>query len=375
MHSRGRIVRSAVGLAAGGAVLAGVFASPAAAEGRRWRDVSPAGLPQSRLHDVESVGSETWAVGFGDAADVGTVPIALHWNGAGWDAPPLPHDKGRLVDVAVAGPGQVWAAGAVTDWTDAKHVETRPWLQRWDGSAWSEVATPFPGGEGRWGFLESVAADSAGNVYVAGGWHDDTTGEETFGVFRRDPAGAWSPTGDSDLVRSTQALAMSPDGTLYAAAGSTLARFDGGTWVAVDLPNSAGGDYYDTIDFHGDEIWVVGHEADPEVFRRSVVVHFDGHRWKKMAAPHEESQLFDVAVDRSGRPVFTGETMNPAVNPTGNYMLTVDARGALTRVEEPPGAGPLYGAATASNGTVWAVGMGALPADGSLGASWAGVRR
>ncbi|MGA4556033.1 hypothetical protein [Uniformispora flossi] len=358
----------------GGAVLAGVFASPAVAEDR-WRDVSPPDLPLSRLHDVESVGTETWAVGFGDRADGGTSPIAVRWNGRSWDAPPQPYDGGRLVDVAVAGPGQVWAAGAVSRQIAPKRFETRPLLQRWNGSAWSEVATPFPGGDGAWGYLESVAADPGGNVYVAGGWGNDNTGQETYGVFRRDPAGNWSLTPGSELVRYAHGLAFSPAGTLYAVSGSTVARFERGGWVSQKLPDDLGDVYYDAIEFHGNQIWVVGNESDAEVFRRSLVVHFDGRRWTKMATPHEESQLFDVAVTRDGRPVFTGETQNKEVNPDGNYVLTVGSDGALTRSQEPPGSGPVFGATTASDGTVWAVGTSTLPADGGPGSSWAGIRR
>ncbi|WP_318209386.1 hypothetical protein [Streptomyces sp. SJL17-1] len=368
--------RATTALAVGLAAVVATAASPAAAD-TSWRDVSPADSNGSVLYDVETAGGATWAVGLrSDATTRPFAPVAMRWTGKGWQAPPQPADHGRLDDLAVGAPDEVWAVGTrnetvgETDWDRGRAL-----LQHWNGTAWSEVALPFPEGAGDTS-LSAVDVDAAGSVWVYGGYADPA-GEYVPVMFRGDAdgGGGWTRLpADTGLTWVAQ-LEVGPGGVAHAI-GDGVSRFDGRSWTRQSLPPSLDGAMYDGIEMRAaNDIWAVGHIRDEKLWRRPVIVRYDGRAWRTVRTPAETGQLFDIAFDGSGSPVVVGETMDPAVNPAGNYVLTPGPRGFLTRTEEPPGAGYLYGAATDEAGRVWTVG-GTAGAEGGISPSaYAGIRR
>ncbi|MFK3728653.1 hypothetical protein ACI2LJ_00100 [Streptomyces sp. NPDC088090] len=369
--------RSAMALAIGLAAVFGAAAPPAAAHGGNWRDVSPSDGDGSVLFDVETTRGATWAVGLrSDATTRPFAPVALRWTGTGWQSPPQPADHGRLDDLAAGAPDEVWAVGtryeAVgdTDWDRGRAL-----LQHWDGAAWSEVALPFP--EGASGTsLSAAAVDEGGSVWVYGGYAD-AAGEYVPALFRGDADGGgdWTRLPADTGLNWVSQLEARPDGVLQAV-GDGVSRFDGTSWTKQRLPPALDGALFDGIETRAaDDVWAVGHIRDEKLWRRPVIVRFDGRAWRTVRTPAETGQLYDIAFDGSGRPVVVGETLNPEVEPDGNYVLTPGPQGFLTRTEEPPGAGYLYGAATDAAGRVWTVG-GTAGAEGGISpGAYAGVRR
>ncbi|WP_395365699.1 hypothetical protein ACHGLA_32405 [Streptomyces sp. YH02] len=368
--------RATTALAVGLAAVVATAASPAAAD-TSWRDVSPADSNGSVLYDVETAGGATWAVGLrSDATTRPFAPVAMRWTAKGWQAPPQPADHGRLDDLAVGAPDKVWAVGTrhetvgETDWDRGRAL-----LQHWNGTAWSEVALPFPEGAGDTS-LSAVDVDAGGSVWVYGGYAD-TTGEYVPVMFRGDADGGgdWTRLPADTGLNWVSQLEVGPGGVAHAI-GDGVSRFDGTSWTMQSLPPSLDGAMYDGIEMRGaNDIWAVGHIRDEKLWRRPVIVRYDGRAWRTVRTPAETGQLFDIAFDGSGSPVVVGETMDPAVNPAGNYVLTPGPRGFLTRTEEPPGAGYLYGAATDAAGRVWTVG-GTAGAEGGISPSaYAGIRR
>ncbi|MGW6562361.1 hypothetical protein [Streptomyces hydrogenans] len=375
--------RSATALALGLAAVVATAASPAAAQTGTWRDVSPPGSDGSVLFDVETTRGTTWAVGLrSDDTTRPFAPVAMRWTGTGWQAPPQPADHGRLDELAAGAPDEVWAVGtrydAVddTDWGRGSAL-----LQHWNGTAWTEVALPFPEGATDTS-LSAVAVDEGGSVWVYGGY-TDAAGQYVQALFRGDADGEADADGDGGWTRLpgdtglnwVSQLEAGPGGVLHAV-GDGVSRFDGTSWTKQSLPPTLGGALFDGIQTRtADDIWAVGHIRDEKLWRRPVVVRFDGRAWRTVRTPAETGQLYDIAFDGSGRPVVVGETMNPEVDPDGNYVLTPGPRGFLTRTEEPPGAGFLYGAATDAAGRVWTVG-GTAGAEGGISpGAYAGIRR
>ncbi|MFF3838281.1 hypothetical protein [Streptomyces sp. NPDC001930] len=369
--------RAATAVAVGLASFVAVAAAPAAAESQNWRNVSPPGSNGSVLFDVETAGGATWAVGKRDDATTRPfAPVALRWTGTRWQAPPQPAEHGRLEDLAVGAPDQVWAVGTrheavgEDDWDQGRAL-----LQHWNGNAWSAVELPFPkGADGT--SLSAVDVDARGAVWVHGGY-TDATGEYRPALFRgrADGSGGWTRLpADTGLTWVSQLEAGS--GGVVLAIGDGVSRFDGTSWTKQKLPSGLDGAMYDGIERRSaNDIWAVGHMRDENLWRRPVVVRFDGRTWSTVRTPAETGQLFDIAFDGSGRPVIVGETMNPDVNPAGNYVLTLGPNGLLKRTENPAGAGYLYGAATDAAGRVWTVG-GAQGAEGGISPSaYAGIRR
>ncbi|MFF9143805.1 hypothetical protein ACF1BN_02915 [Streptomyces sp. NPDC014861] len=369
--------RAATALALGLTAVVTLAAAPATADTARWRNVSPSHSEGSVLFDVETAGGATWAVGLhSDPTTRPFTPVAMRWTGRGWQAPPQPAEHGRLDDLAVGAPDQVWAVGSrndpvgETDWS-----RDRALLQHWNGTAWREVTLPFPE-EAEHSSLSAVDVDARGSVWVHGAYVD-ASGAYLPVLFRgkADGSGGWtSLPADTGLTWVSQ-LEAGPGGTVLAI-GDGVSRFDGTAWTRQTLPPALDGAMYDGIEFRtAKDIWAVGHIRDENLWRRPVIVRYDGRAWRTVRTPAETGQLFDIAFDGSGSPVVVGETMNPEVNPSGSYVLTPGPRGVLTRTEEPPGAGFLYGAATDAAGRVWTVG-GAAGAEGGISPSaYAGVRR
>ncbi|WP_435972087.1 hypothetical protein [Streptomyces sp. Qhu_M48] len=371
------VPRAATAVAVGLAAFVAVAASPAAADSQNWRDVSPSGSSGSVLFDVETAGGATWAVGKRtDETTRPWAPVALRWTSEGWQAPPQPADHGRLEDLAVGAPDEVWAVGTryeavgETDWDRGRAL-----LQHWNGTAWSEVAPPFPKGASDTS-LSAVDVDAKGAVWAHGGY-TDATGEYVPALFRgnADGSGGWTRLPANTGLNWVSQLEVGPRGVVHAI-GDGVSRFDGTSWTKQTLPPALDGAMFDGIEVRAaNDAWAVGHIRDESLWRRPVVVRYDGRAWRTVRTPAETGQLFDIAFDGSGRPVIVGETMNPDVNPAGNYVLTLNLKGVLTRTESPRGAGYLYGAATDAAGRVWTVG-GAEGAEGGISPSaYAGVRR
>ncbi|MGA5192239.1 hypothetical protein [Streptomyces exfoliatus] len=369
--------RAATALAVGLTAVVATAVSPAAADARTWRDVSPPDSNGSVLFDIETAGGATWAVGSrSDATTRPFAPVALRWTGTGWQAPPQPADHGRLEELAVGAPDQVWAVGSrnelvgESDWDRGRAL-----LQHWDGAAWSEVALPFPDGADATS-LSAVDVDAGGSVWVYGGYAD-SAGEYVPVLFRGDAdgGGGWTLLPANTGLNWVSQLEARPGGVLLAV-GDGVSRFDGTSWTKQSLPPALDGAIFDGIEERtANDVWAVGHIRDDRLWRRPVIVRYDGRAWRTVRTPAETGQLFDIAFDGSGRPVAVGETMDPAVNPAGNYVLTPGPQGFLTRTEDPAGAGYLYGAAADAAGRIWTVG-GTPGAEGGISPSaYAGIRR
>jgi len=139
--------------------------------GRAWRRVpspSPGGPGESNLlYGVAAISpSKAWAVG-AYATPSGTRTLIERWNGRAWRQVRSPSPGGRagsfLYAVAVTSKSRAWAVG-----TYLSGGSDRTLIERWNGTSWSKVASPDPGGPVRRSFLSAVAARSASSAWAAG---------------------------------------------------------------------------------------------------------------------------------------------------------------------------------------------------------------
>jgi hypothetical protein len=146
--------------------------------GTAWRIVqAPSPGDSAVLTDVTAVsGSELWAVGTSiptGASSTAFTTLTMRWNGRTWSRIPSPNapapaDQTTLLGVSsVPGTGSVWAVGYSLDTS----VGSRTYSQRWDGTAWSVVATPSPSGfsDG----LSDVVGRRSGDAWTVGGGFDE----------------------------------------------------------------------------------------------------------------------------------------------------------------------------------------------------------
>lgn len=115
-----------------------------------------------------------WAVTNGD--------ITVHWNGTRWSQVATPHSASKfnsLSGVTCARATECWAAGVLNVSGAAGSGELTDML-RWNGTKWTRVATPNPGGSSESGDnsavneLAGVACGSPASCWAVGSYWDYT---------------------------------------------------------------------------------------------------------------------------------------------------------------------------------------------------------
>jgi hypothetical protein len=240
-------------------------------DGRSWQVVRVPHVPGrvSGLGAVSAQGGEVWAVGSyevktgvrqieggGDGTQVVTrdKPLVLRLQNGHWVRVANP-DLGsgtELVGVSVLGPGDVWVLG----WSTKGPVNAGQLcalVERWDGSAWQEVAGLGSPNQPL-GLDSALAARSDTDVWVLGQSTDgspavtrwDGTQWTTYKAYR--PSASPSPTlplnsswngegaGSPGIVIDAHGdVWVSTDWTSIPG-GPQLWRWDGATWSQVSVP-------------------------------------------------------------------------------------------------------------------------------------------
>jgi hypothetical protein len=224
----------------------------------------PAGL-DGHLADVAAVpGSrQAWAVGTEIRNNL-SLPFADRFVNGSWHLVPVPHSdaKQRLFGVSAISSSDAWAVGDDL-------VTNGPFVEHWNGSAWTIVQTPA-----QLGSLAAVEALSSADVWAVG--EDFTTGGP---LFEHWDGTAWrvfpvpnpfpaveAPVEDVERVPGT--------GRLWAIGEGVAFQFAHGTWTFSQMPGFAAVASL-TIPAQRD-VWAVGSSAGG-----GITEHFDGTRWTK----------------------------------------------------------------------------------------------
>jgi hypothetical protein len=206
--------------------------------GTQWtQTASPhPGSAENYLYGVAYVSAtDAWAVGFDSNTTNIYMTLTLRWNGTQWSQVPSPTpflSVAGLRGVAVVSSNEVWAVGVQADIS----LTLRTYVIKWNGSTWSAVSTPSTGGC----VLTSVAIASPGNLWAAGACQ--TTNYQTLilhyngstwsAVTTPSPGSGDNALGGLAVVSPNEAYAVGgySDGTIT----HTLALYwDGATWSQV----------------------------------------------------------------------------------------------------------------------------------------------
>jgi hypothetical protein len=158
--------------------------------GTRWSQVAspnPGGTSSNDINNLNGVSADSatdaWAVG--SYAPFGGDTLALHWNGTKWSKVASPNPGGTssndiniLNGVSADSATDAWAVGTYGDPTT---VVNETLVLRWNGTKWSKVASPNPGGTtsaNDFSYLNGVSADSATDAWAVGYYFNPTTGAE-----------------------------------------------------------------------------------------------------------------------------------------------------------------------------------------------------
>jgi hypothetical protein len=220
--------------------------------GISWTQVptpSP-GLPSapSTLAAVSAVSaSDAWAVG--DYGNLFYKTLVLHWNGTSWAQVASPDPAGskaanQLLGVTATSASSAWAVGCYGS-NVAKQGPQKTLALHWNGSAWTKAPTPNPGASG---CLTAVAAVSPSNAWAVGWTEATLSGPERTLVLHWDGsrwtqvASPFAATGSSSLdgvsVASATCAWAVGDVAASATSDTTLVlRWNGTSWARVASPN------------------------------------------------------------------------------------------------------------------------------------------
>jgi hypothetical protein len=135
-------------------------------DGSRWQQGNFArankNFDEYEVRSVAGTGAnDLWAVGGHSGGS-----LVEHWNGNGWtviDGAAPPNVSTWFYGVTAVSPTDAWAVG--TTYTTTTGTSTL--IMYWDGTGWSQEASPNPSLEG-YNRLLSVTSDDAGGVWAAG---------------------------------------------------------------------------------------------------------------------------------------------------------------------------------------------------------------
>ncbi|MFI0895387.1 hypothetical protein [Streptomyces sp. NPDC020983] len=274
-------------------------------------------------------------------ADAGNGPLT---------AQPVPPGSGSLFDVTQAGAHVTFASGLNQRAVSEKVVRQSPLLLRKDdrdGKGWQAVALPSEGVGNGDNEINSTAA-------VPG-----TAGE------------AWAVGLEG---RSTANCGFPPD---FQVCGPILAdHFDGTSWQAEPVPtpaNAEGGGLVQVAASGPSDVWATGwlqifdsgepNPAKPggwiiQDHMEALVVHWDGHAWKRFPVPDALTYL-PTSLVVSGHDVYTAGWGGDDVPVVQHW------NGSTWTAEKLPDSygGEVYGLGVDGTGSVWAVGRTLLTED------------
>lgn len=280
---------------------------------------SPVPGIQNNLRGVRgSSGSDMWAVGRYWTSSQGPFTLADHWNGSSWSqvATPNPSPYGNgLNDVIALSSTNAWAVG-----TQKGASVVSPLIVHWNGTIWKQVAAPPTNGLDT--ILLSVTGVSPTNIWAVG-----------------------------RVIESSGLIAP------YAL------HYNGKLWKAVTIPNKGtfGSLVVSASMTAGNDVWATGGtltNASGSTFV-TFAEHWNGTKWSIVTTPNANSNnnLFNGSAAISSKDAWA---IGDYYNGTTFATLTEHWNGTAWKIVKSPNVknfgNGLYGATASSSKDVWAVG-------------------
>ncbi len=297
--------------------------------GSSWAQQSspdPGGSTRDNSLDAAAAtsASNAWAVGsYFNGTDVRT--LAVHWNGTIWVQVPSPNPSSlgnALRGVAATSSSNAWAVGQYFNGSTARDQTL---TERWNGTTWKRVASPNPGGSSRDNVLAAVAATSASNAWAVGYYSNGTANQSLIEHWN---GTAWTqvpspnPGGSThdNLLLSVAATSASSawavgdyyNGITYQ---SLIMRWDGTAWKRVASPNpgSQANVLRGVVAISPSDAWVVG--SYYSTAHQTLTAHWNGTAWTQVPSPDlggstRENVLFGVDATSAANIWAVGEYHN-----------------------------------------------------------------
>jgi hypothetical protein len=294
MHSKAGFTIAAIGAA----LVLGTGTSFAASG---WTVVTapPTGQNASLAGVTTVSDSDAWAVGARNGAantNIGAKVLIDNWNGTAWSqvaTPTTPGNTALLSAASASSATDAWAVGR----TQVNRSSLTPLALRWNGTAWS-VSSSFPGALAST-YATSVADISPTDAYATGNnssiprghlahWNGTTWSAVTVPLPPNAPTNTTLNAISADGPNDVWAV-----GTYLDSANGQFEtfsiHFNGTAWSAVQMPLSPSGEQ---AQFNGikanspTDVWVVGEQGVPgAVSSTTLIEHFNGTAWTVVPSP------------------------------------------------------------------------------------------
>ncbi len=307
----------AAAITIGATVAAVVPAAVAAPTGRRCSaGAQPAGK-QSFLDGVAVVSlCDVWAVG--SAGSPAARTLIEHWNGTHWTevASPSPAgDNDQLTGVAAVSSSNIWAAGYF-----ANGAFNRTLIEHWNGHRWRVVTSPDPGGTSASSVLNGIWAASASNIWAVG--YVQLHGI-AHALIEHWNGKAWTAITKPNQAATTNgtylnAVSGSSNSQVWAVGNfcpsqrcvPVFYRLRGNKWQSVASPALPGTDIGFVLGVSvvsSTDAWAVGSLAVPSA-EPALIEHWDGHAWRriKVVPPAGSDESLNGVIAAPGRVVAVG---------------------------------------------------------------------
>jgi hypothetical protein len=292
---------------------------------------------------------DAWAVGWTSGAL--PKPILAHWNGNSWSAVSSPALQTPAVLMAVAKfPGGLWAVGASGQTIGGQH--RLHLILRVTGTTVRAVPTPKPLG----GKLLAVAATSAKNAWATGynsgagplilHWNGTAWARSAL------PAHAQGRINGVAATSATNAWAIDD----RSHGNSQIWHWNGSRWSRVAAPVIKGQTYTlgGVAATSARNAWAAGTSFVPTtVTVRTVILHWNGARWRRTPSPNPPAPDGDALVAVSASSADNAWAVG---NNTAGPSLTEHWNGTSWRAVSAPGCADLAGVSILPRDHGWAVG-------------------
>ena len=270
-----------------------------------------AGVSAASLNDA-------WAVGayYPSSSNV-LATLAHHFDGTRWTAYPLPNigvEENVLYAVSMPTTGKAWAVGF---YVSGKFVQ-QTLIEHFDGTVWSVVPSPSPGALQN--ILFGVAAITDSDVWAVGG--------------EQDANGLW------------HALTEHWDGSAW----SVISAVDAG---------SSGNQLYAVKALATGDVYAVGQQAGAGFPNQALIEHWNGTSWSVVSSPADPSaSVLPLGVTATSSILTVVGERETGTVPYTTYVAEgiPGAESIQTTPNAGTGENDLFAAATAADGSTWAVG-------------------
>ena len=245
--------------------------------------------------------SDAWAVGnypINPSSPLARDTFAMHWDGTRWTQFATPNPGGTnyqgttLFSVSALSPSDAWAVGLYC----TKKSLFRTLTLHWDGTSWRQVTSPEPGQQS---LLSSVSADSPTDAWAAG-FYTSSTGIRKTLVLHWDGT-SWtkviSPNPGSERALNGVSAVSSSDifavGNYSASTAPSLnlaLEGNGTTWTKLRTPNPSSSSFLTGVSaLSATGAWAVGQYdtgTGSNTVANTLLLGWNGTKWKQVVTPN-----------------------------------------------------------------------------------------